>query len=136
VAFILDFTIPSKHAPWGGDQGDKEFFYWARDLSAATFKWVFYDPADRSVKMTLDTAAEGSEGIFAEWFAGIVNPETGVAEGHTRIVPQINETTLEGLTYSGVSDLVLDHTLYITPSGMLQFPFCKGTVTIEQGAPD
>lgn len=136
MAYVLDFTIPSAHAPFGGDQGNWEITTWGQDLESAAFKWVFYDPTDLSEVFSLTNAAAGSEGISATWYSDLVDDVTGAAIGATLIVPQIDEGTLEGLTFVGISDLVLGHTFYITPSGMLQTTHCYGTVTIKQGAPD
>jgi hypothetical protein len=56
--------------------------------------------------------------------------------GASTVVPQIDEATLEALTYSGTSPLVLFHMLYITPSGGAQSAERYGNLTIRQGAPD
>jgi hypothetical protein len=136
LAYQLDFTIPSNRTPWGGDTNTCEINVYALDLSGAAFKWLFVDPADLTAKITLNGAALGSEGVSATWFPDALNPRLGVVTGLTRILPQIAEATLEGLTYAGVADLVLKHWLYITPAGGLQFTHCYGTATIMQGAPD
>ena len=56
--------------------------------------------------------------------------------GASIITPQIDEATLEALTYTGAADLVLYHDLLVTPSGLPQRAELYGTFTITQGIGD
>lgn len=125
-----------RYAPWGGDASRLAIVILGEDLSAAVFKWLFADSEGGSTEITLNNASAGSEGVSASYDADYVHPTGGHVVGATTIVPQIDESTLEGLTYSGTSPLTLFHMLYITPSGGTQYVERHGDFTIRQGAVD
>lgn len=136
MAVEIDFTL-FKHSPWGGATGEADVLVIGEDWSGATFLWQFGAGTDLAVDITLGNASAGSEGVSATYDSGYDHPETGEADvGATRIRPQINEATLEALTYSGVADLELEHTLYVTPSGAPRRVVAYGTATIKQGVAD
>jgi hypothetical protein len=125
-----------KHVPWGGGSGLADIVVLGKDWSGATFLWQFGAATDLLIDISLANASAGSQGVSATYDAGYVHPETGAVVGATTIRPQIDEATLEALTYSGVADLELAHTFYITPSGEPERVYCYGTMTIKQGVAD
>jgi hypothetical protein len=124
-----------RSAPWGGTDGDVKIIIAGRDLSAAAFLWAFAPSEGAAAVISLEAAAAGVEGVKATYFASYAHPTSGalVPGGATEIVPQIDEATLEALTYSGAAPLALFHQLYITPSGGAQFVERFGSLTIRQG---
>ena len=123
-------------AVWGGASGRVSITVLGVDLSGADYDWSFATSDGPTPVITLEVAAAGSQGISRTYDANIVHPLSGAVVGGTRIVPQIDENTLEGLTFSGASDLVLVHTLYETPAGGSKRVLCYGTFTVKQGAPN
>lgn len=123
-------------AVWGGASGDVFIDVLGQDLSGAAFAWAFSPSNGAAALFTLAVAAAGSQGISRTYDPDMVDPISGAVVGGTRIVPQIDEATLEGLTFSGSADLVLIHTLYETPSGGSKRVRCHGTLTVKQGAPN
>ena len=136
MAFELPITA-FRHAPWGGISGLADLVRLADDWSAATFQWVFADAAGGTAKITLANAAAGSQGVSATHDPDYPHPTSGAVVGATMIRPQIDEATLEGLTSPTTpsDDIVLYHTLYVTPSGSIKRVLCYGAFTIKQGAP-
>ena len=136
MAFELPITA-FRHAPWGGISGLADLVRLADDWSGATFQWVFADAAGGTAKITLANAAAGSQGVSATYAADYPHPTSGADVGATTIRPQIDEATLEGLTSPTTpsDDIVLYHTLYVTPSGSIKRVLCYGAFTIKQGAP-
>lgn len=135
MAFELDITA-FRRVPWGGATGLADIVVLGRDWSGASFLWQFGAPSDLAQDISLTTQTAGTQGVSATYDANYVHPESGAVVGATIIRPQINETTLEALSYSGVSDLELAHTFYITPSGEPERVYCYGTMTIKQGVAD
>jgi len=125
-----------KHAPWGGVTGDGDIVVWDIDLTAATFLWQFGAASDLAVDISLAGAAAGSQGVSVTYSASYEHPTSGATGAASVIRPQINEATLEALTYSGITDLELYHTLYVTPSGGVREVYAYGTITIKQGMAD
>lgn len=136
MAFELPITA-FRHAPWGGASGLADLVRLAEDWSGAAYQWVFADAAGGEAKITLNTAAAGSQGVSATFDAAYPHPTSGAVVGATLMRPQIDETTLEGLTSPTTpsDDIVLYHTLYVTPSGSIKRVLCYGAFTIKQGAP-
>lgn len=131
MAFETNISM-FKHAPWGGATGVGDIVIWGTDWSGATFSWKFGSASDLAADITLANAAAGSEGVSATYGA-YTHPISGEEGFATIIRPQIDAATLEALTYSGVDDLSLEHTFYVTPSGEPERVLTFGTVTIEQG---
>ena len=122
-------------AVWGGATDDVFVDLYGEDQSGATFKWVFADEEGGTPLITLDNAAAGNEGVSADYDAGAVHPTSGAIVGMTRILPQINEATLEALDFDGAASVTLFHTLYMTPSGGVKEPVLYGDLTVRKGAP-
>lgn len=136
MAFERNYVAYSKHAPWGGGVGDGEIVVYGVDWSAAAFAWAFGPAEGSAASFTLSAAAAGSQGVSATYDSTAQHPVSGAEVGATTLVPQIDEATLEGLTYSGADPLLLRHDLLVTPSGEPQRPLCYGTFTINQGIAD
>lgn len=131
MAEEIDITA-FKHVPWGGDTGDGDIVVWDEDLSGATFLWAFGAASDLAQDIALANAAAGSQGVSASYSASYTHTKTGQVGAATLIRGQIDESTMEGLTYSGVADLELEHALYVTPASGLEFVLAFGTMTIKQ----
>lgn len=138
MAFTWNFVHPSRHVPFGGATGDADVVYGLKDWSGATFVMAFAATEGGSAAITLNNAAAGSEGVSASYDASYAHPETGVVIGATTIRAQINEATLEGLTYPSDpgAPLILYYDLLVTPSGEPQRVLCKGTLSVYQGVGD
>jgi hypothetical protein len=87
-----------------------------------------------SAMVTLTTQAAGAEGISASYVAGYEMPDGSEAPA-TKVLIQINETTLEGLELGTPYDepLELYYDLHITPSGGTKFNYCGGKFTLAPG---
>lgn len=125
-----------KHAPWGGTTGDGDIVVNNIDLTSAVFLWQFGAASDLAPDISLTNAAEGTQGVSVSYSAVYEHPTSGAVGPASLIRPQINEATLEALTYSGVADLELVHTLYVTPSGGVREVYAYGVITIKQGVND
>lgn len=136
MAFELPITA-FRHAPWGGASGLADLVRLADDWSGAALLWVIADKAGGAVQITLVNVAAGSQGISASYDAAYPHPTSGAVVGATIIRPQIDVATLEGLTSPAIpsDDIVLYHTLYVTPSGGVKRVLCYGAFTVKQGAP-
>lgn len=130
MAYELNIEM-YKHAPWGGETGLGDIVVYDVDWSGATFLWQFGAPDDLAPDISLGNAAAGSEGVSAT-YGSYTDPISGEVGFATVIRPQIDESTLEALTYSGVSDLSLEHTLYITPSSEPKRVEAYGGVVVKQ----
>lgn len=135
MAFQKNYTAFAS-AVFGGASGRVFIDVLGQDLSGATYAWAFSETPGATAEFTLTAASAGSQGVSASYDANMVHPVTGAVVGGTRIVPQIDEATLEGLTFSGSADLNLVHTLYETPSGGSKRVRCEGILTVKQGAPN
>lgn len=133
MAFERDF-IAFKNAVWGGLSGRVSITVTDEDLSGADFAWAFSATEGASADITLTDEAAGTEGISATYDPDFVDPQTRVVVGGTVIVPQIDQDTLEGLTFAVADDLELVHTLYYTPLGGSKTVLCFGKLTVKQGA--
>lgn len=135
MAFTKNY-VAFKSAVFGGASGRVFIDVLGKNLSGATFAWAFSRTNGGTPEFTLTNAAAGTQGISATYDAGMVRPDNGAVVGGTRIVPQIDEATLEGLTFAGAADLELIHTLYETAVGGSKRVRCEGVLTVKQGAPN
>lgn len=140
MAFELNIFHPSKHVVFGGASGNGDIVLTGLDWSAATFRMSFSASQGGTpiAGMQLSNAAAGSQGVSASYDANFVHPETGAVVGATSIRPQIDETSLEALSWGSdpAADLVLHYDLLVTPPGGVQQVFCYGTFTIQPGVGD
>lgn len=137
AGFEWDFSHYSRHVPWGGDTGEADIVILGKDWSLSTFVWTFADSQGGTVRITLNNALPGAQGVSAVYDADYVDPETGEVTGATVITPLISETTFEGLTWAAPAvPLTLSHDLLITPPGLSQLAYCFGQMTIEVGVGD
>lgn len=131
--------IPTRHAPFGGATGDWDIDVLGVNWTGAAFL-LAAGPAEGSASVfTLSTAAAGSEGVSATYDAAVVDPKSGQVVGATTIRPQINESTLEALTWAPTptnQPLVLFWELLVTPPGEPQRQLCMGTLKIYPGVGD
>lgn len=136
MAFELPITA-FRYAYWGGPDGSADLIQLVDDWSGATFEWIIADKPGGAVKITLNNAAEGSQGVSATYDSDYPHPSTGAEVGGTTIRPQINKGTLQALDDPDPvsSDIEYYHTLYVTPVGGLKTVHCFGDFTIKQGAP-
>lgn len=135
MAFEKNYTAFAS-AVFGGPSGRVFIDVLGQDLSDATFAWAFSTTPGAAAAFTLTNAGAGSQGVSASYDPSMVHPVSGAVVGGSRIVPQIDEATLEGLTFSGAANLALTHTLYETPSGGSKRVRCHGVLTVKQGAPN
>lgn len=140
MAFELNIEHPSKHVPWAGASGNGDIVRLGVDWSGASFKMTFAPSKGGTPisAMTLVGASAASQGISAAYDAAYVHPTTGAVVGATTIRPQIDEATMEALTWPAdvTAPLVLYYDLLVTPSGQPQQVFCFGTFTIQPGVGD
>lgn len=135
MAFEKDYTAFASSV-FGGASGKVWIDIYGIDLSGAAFVWAFADaPGGTDVFGPLTNQTAGTEGVSATYDAGGIHPISNEVVGVTRIIPQVDESTMEGLTFAGSADRVVHHTLYITPSGGSKFAYVDGELTIKQGAP-
>lgn len=138
MTFDLSYSHPSRRVPFGGAIGNADIVYCLTNWSGAEFVMAFAAAEGATPVITLTNAAAGAQGISATYDAAYVDPRTGATIGATIIRPQIDEATLEGLTYPSdpSSPLVLYYDLLVTPTGEPQRVVCKGTLSIYQGVSD
>jgi len=135
MAFIKNY-IAFASAVWGGPSGRVLIDVLGADLSGAAFAWAFSTGEGVEPVFTLTNAAAGSQGISASYDATMVHPVSAMVLGGTRIIPQIDEATLEGLTFGGAASIDLVHTFYETPVGGSKRVRCSGILTVKRGAPN
>lgn len=137
MAIELDIVARSKRVPWGGASGEADIVILGFDYSAATFKMeIRPEPGDSAAALlTLNNASAGSEGVSASYDAGYVHPETGAVVGATRIRPQINEATMEGLSTGSPVDEPVEafYDLHLTPSGGVKMLYLFGRWSYHPG---
>lgn len=139
MAFEHDIFIPTTHAPFGGVTGDFDFIKVGVNWSAAAFAMKIATAPDVAALVTLANAAAGSQGFSATYDAAYVHPETGAVVGATTIRGQIDEATLEAISWGATpvtTDLPLVYDLLVTPSGEPQRAWAYGAVTIRKGVSD
>jgi hypothetical protein len=136
-----DIVVPTKHAMAGGATGDLDILRLGRDWSGAAFVLTLR-PAEGgtgSALVTLTNQSAGTQGISATYDAGETDPDTGLVVGGTTIVPQIDEATMEALSWGSTptdEPLVLSYDLLVTPSGEPQRQVLFGSFTIYPGVGD
>ena len=132
MAFKWDILHPSKHVPLL-----YTFVLLGENLTGAAFKFCAAATQGGSALVTLNAAAAGSEGVSVAYDAAYVHPATGVAVGASTMTAQLNEVTIEALTFGAApADLVLAYDFLITPSGGVQRVHAYGALTIQQGIGD
>lgn len=137
ATFEWEFSHYSRHVPWGGDTGEGDIIVLGKDWSLAAFVWTFADSQGGTVRVTLSNASAGTQGVSAIYDPDYVDPESGEVTGATIITPLIGEAAFEGLTWGPpATPKTLSHDLIITPSGLQQFTYCWGSMTIEVGVGD
>lgn len=141
MSFERNYYHRSRHTPFGGSTGEGQIIMLGQNWTGAAFVWSFSTtpnaPAGSAATgFTLNAATAGSQGVSVTYDANYVHPKTGAVVGASIITPQIDETTLEALTFTGTADLVLYHDLLVTPSGQPQRCLLNGTLTIAQGIGD
>lgn len=131
--------IPTTHAPWGGATGFADIHIQPYDWHAATFVMAFSLSKGGAAAITLTNAAAGSQGVSATYDSSLADPNTGVVVGGTIIRPQIDEATLEALSW-GANDptepLPLFMDLLVTPSGSPQQYALEAPVLLYKGIAD
>lgn len=141
MAAERNWKHPSRHTPFGAGTGQGKIIKVGADWSGAAFVWAFATttngtPSGGTTGFTINAAAAGIQGVSAVYDPNYVHPKTGMVVGATLITPQIDEATLEGLTYTGTADLVLYYDLNVTPTGQPQRTLAYGTLSIRQAIGD
>lgn len=135
MAFEKNYTAFASSV-FGGPSGRVFINVLGQDLSGAAFAWAFSPSEGAAAIITLTNAAASAEGVSATYDASMIHPVSGLVVGGTRIVPRINEATLEGLDFGGAAERNLIHNLYETPVGGTKRVRCFGVLTIKKGAPN
>jgi hypothetical protein len=135
MAFELPITA-FRHAPWGGATALADLVRLVDDWDDATFQWLFSPTPGAQALITLGNAGAGTQGVSAAYVPDYVHPTSGAIVGATIITPLIDQTTLEGLPNPTPTsaDIVLYHTLYVTPAEGTKRVLCFGDFIIKQGA--
>lgn len=129
--------IPTKHAPFGGATGDWDIEHEGNNWSAAAFVLAVANQEGGTPLFTLTNATAGSQGVSATYEAGMIDGDTGLVVGGTRIRPQVNESTLEAISWTPTDKpLSLFWDLLITPSGGVQFSHSCGNALLYSGVGD
>jgi len=140
MAFELPIIHESKHVPWGGATGNADFIELGVNLTGAAFAMNFALTAGGTpiAGMALSAATAGTQGVSVTWDPDYIHPETLEVVGASIIRPQIDEATLEALTWGSDVDapLRLYYNLLVTPTGSPQEVYCFGTFTIYPGIGD
>lgn len=131
-----DIIIRSKRVMFGGATGFEDWVEENVDWSTATGVMTIAANQGGTALLTLTNASPGSQGLSFIYDTAYPNGDGTVAA--TRIRPQIDETTLEGLAGFPAApapyELVYD--LLVTPSGEPQRVYAWGTLTIYHGVGD
>lgn len=132
-----DIVHRSRHTMFGGATGTGDWLEEGIDLSGAAFVMTLAAEQGASALVTLTTQSAGTEGVSASYDADYENA-AGVNVGATTITAQIDETTLEGLTWGDdpAAPLVLEYDLLVTPSGAPQQLYYYGSFTLYPGVGD
>jgi hypothetical protein len=136
MAFEIAITA-FRHAPWGGTGVLDYVVQLGVDWEDAAFQWAFAPEPGAAASFVLVNEAAGSQGVSAEYQADYVHPNSGAIVGATIITPLITQATFAELPdpVPTSADIVLYHTLYVTPPGGTKRVFCFGDFVIKQGAP-
>lgn len=139
-AFEDNIEIRSRHVTWGGASGEEDWVLYGYDWSGAAWVLTAHNKEGDTgtPPILLVNAAAGAEGIHATYDAAAVDP-TGVVTGATTIRPQINEATLEAISWGTTpadQPLVLHFDTLVTPVGLPQQTFNWGTITLLPGVGD
>ena len=134
-----DIEIPTRHAPFGGATGAWDFDVLGVDWSAAAFVLAVAPNEGDLATFTLINAAAGAQGVSATYDATKVDPITGQVVGGTTIRPQVDETTLEAISWGSISTALpisLFWECLATPTGQPQRHVCTGTLKLYRGVAD
>ncbi len=132
MAFEWNIVHPSKHVSL-----IYTFTKIGENWSAATFKLTVADTQGAAALITLNNVAAGSQGVSATYDAGYIHPTSGKVVGATSIIVQIDEATLEALTFpTAPAPKVMAYDLLVTPSGSHQRTHAWGALTVNPGVGD
>lgn len=138
----LPINIPTPRAPFGGATGDGDLWRtgvnWSSGAAFVLTVRTAYG-ATGTALITLTGATAGTQGISATYDAGYLDPSTGAVVGGTRLRLQIDEATLEAISWGSANPdepLELFYDLLVTPSGEPQRQLCRGPFTIYPGVGD
>lgn len=137
MAVEKNIVVRSKRVPWGGATGEADIVVLGANYSAATFAMEIRGaPGDFGTALvSLANATAGAEGISATYEPGYVHPVSGVVVGASRIRPQINETTMEGLVTATPGDAPVEafYDLHVTAPGQGKRLYLFGRFTYHPG---
>ncbi|MBK61645.1 MAG: hypothetical protein CL575_01635 [Altererythrobacter sp.] len=139
MAFVSqprNFTV-DKRVPWGGANGEADIVVLGLDWSAGTYLMeVRPEPGNTSAALlSIANASAGAQGVSVSYEAGYLHPKTGAVVGATIIRPQINETSLESLSYGAdpADPVTLFYDIHATVSGRGKFVLMAGKFIIQPG---
>lgn len=134
-----DIQIPTRHAPFGGATGEWDFDVLGVDWSGATFIIAAAPNEGDTATFTLNNASAGTQGVSATYSATKVDPITGQIVGGTTIRPQVDEVTLEAISWGSTATslpISLFWECLVTPTGAPQRQICAGTIKLYRGVAD
>ncbi len=131
--------IPTRHAPFGGATGDWNVEVLSVDWSGAAFVLAVSKAEGAAAEFTLTNQPAGTQGVSAAYDPNMVDPISGGVLGGTTISPQVNETSLEAITWGSIpagEPLSLFWELLVTPIGGPQRQLCCGNFKLYPGVGD
>jgi predicted nicotinamide N-methyase len=138
AAFNYPIYHYSRHVQWGGAVGDADIILFGPDYSGATFVLTLASAPGAAAVATLNNAAAGTQGVSATFEDPFTHPTTGEVGSATIIRPQLDEATMEALTWGAdpAAPLELYYDLLMTPAGAPQRAICFGSFTLYPGIGD
>lgn len=131
--------IPTRHAPFGGATGEWDIDVTGVDWSGDAFVLAAAPLEGDAATFTLTNAVAGTQGVSATYDAAMVDPVSGEVTGGTTIRPQVDEATLEAISWGATSTnepITLFWELLVTPTGQPQRQLCMGTLKLYRGVGD
>ncbi|MXP24806.1 hypothetical protein GRI39_01935 [Altererythrobacter indicus] len=132
MAIVRNFTL-GRYVPWGGDMSQASFVFIGYNWADAAIKMQLKTDLSSSAVATLTEADWGDEGIYRMYYPEIIHPQSREQVGGTILAPFMTEATIEGLSYSGTTDLVLYYDMHVTPVSEVKRTVAEGTLTIKTG---
>jgi hypothetical protein len=136
-----DIVHSSRRVPFGGATGLRDFIETGVDWSGAAFVMTLAEAQGGAAVITLTNQTAGTQGMSATYDAtyDYIGLDGVATNGPATIIrPQIDETTLEGLTgFPPAPDpYKLVYQLLCTPVGELQRVIYEGAFAINHGVGD
>lgn len=141
AVITYDIVHSSRHVPFGGATGLADFVEAGVDWSGAAFVMTLAEAQGGAAVITLTNQTAGTQGMSATYDAtyDYTDADGNAVNGPATIIrPQIDETTLEGLSGFPPSPdpYELVYQVLCTPTGEPQRVLYQGTFTIYHGVGD